>query len=94
MDYREFEKAMKEGEALRESTYKELTDLLDSSDFDYKKMATGKQILIKDILKNIRRDTALFAKIDDKKIPLAYQLTGRQKEILFAGGLLNWIKNN
>ncbi|MCL2389025.1 MAG: hypothetical protein FWC85_01420, partial [Elusimicrobia bacterium] len=28
----------------------------------------------------------------DFNIPLAYNLTPRQKELLFAGGLLNWIK--
>jgi len=45
---------------------------------------------IKSILENSK---PLSAKVSGKEIKLNYDLTKRQKEILFAGGLLNWIKN-
>lgn len=44
---------------------------------------------IKNIIKNNEK---LIIKVNDKNIKLNYTFTDRQKEILFAGGLLNWIK--
>lgn len=46
---------------------------------------------IKDVLDGGR---GLEASVNGTKIKVDYSLTKRQKEILFAGGLLNWIKTN
>ena len=46
-----------------------------------KKIAKGEPVVIHNTTKNI-------------EIPLNYNLTERQKEIIFAGGLLNYTKNN
>jgi len=46
---------------------------------------------VKEIIKN---NNDLFVKVNDKNIKLNYTFTDRQKEILFAGGLLNWIKES
>ena len=46
---------------------------------------------IKDVLDGGR---GLEASVNGPKIKVDYSLTKRQKEILFAGGLLNWIKTN
>jgi aconitate hydratase len=49
---------------------------------DVKKcIANGEEVVIRNVSKNI-------------EIPLRYNLTDRQKQIIFAGGLLNYTKNN
>jgi hypothetical protein len=40
------------------------------------------------------QDKDLIIEVNGKKIKLNYSFTERQKKILFAGGLLNWIKQN
>jgi aconitate hydratase len=59
---------------------------------DYNLIKQGAKIELKDIKQIIAAGAELFAYTENKKIPLVYNLTTRQKELLFAGGLLNWIK--
>lgn len=61
---------------------------------DYELLAAGNAVEIKDVKAVIERDGNLTASAKGKDVALQYALTARQKEILFAGGLLNWIKNH
>ena len=60
------------------------------NDYDLIKLAD--KIEFNDIKNIIKENKDLVIKINDKNIKLNYTFTNRQKEILFAGGLLNWIK--
>lgn len=62
------------------------------SDYEYIKLAD--KIEFSDIKNIIKNNKDLFVKVNDKNIKLNYTFTERQKEILFAGGLLNWIKES
>lgn len=59
---------------------------------DYDKIKLGDKIEFSDIKNIIKNNNELIVKIDGKNIKLNYNFTDRQKEIIFAGGLLNWIK--
>lgn len=59
---------------------------------DYDKIKLGDKIEFSDIKNIIKNNKELIIKIDGKNIKLNYNFTDRQKEIIFAGGLLNWIK--
>jgi len=61
---------------------------------DYDSTALNQEIHFENIKKTIKDGDRLFAIADGKKIKINYDFTQRQKEILFAGGLLNWIKRN
>ena len=60
------------------------------NDFELIKLAD--KIEFKDIKNIIKENKDLVIKVNNKEIKLNYSFTDRQKEILFAGGLLNWIK--
>ena len=59
---------------------------------DYEDIKLADKIEFKDIKNTIMQNKDLFIEVNNKKIKLNYSFTDRQKNILFAGGLLNWIK--
>ena len=59
---------------------------------DYELIKLADKIEFKYIKNVIKNNENLVIKINDNLIKLNYTFTNRQKEILFAGGLLNWIK--
>ncbi|MCR4662361.1 MAG: aconitate hydratase [Endomicrobiaceae bacterium] len=59
---------------------------------DYDLIKLTDKIEFKDIKYIIKENKELIIKVNDKNIKLDYNFTDRQKDILFAGGLLNWIK--
>jgi aconitate hydratase len=61
---------------------------------DYNAVKQGDKLEIKDLTETIKSNGPLKAGIAGTKrsIVLQLSLTDRQKELLFAGGLLNWIK--
>ena len=61
---------------------------------DYENIKLADKIEFKDIKNIIAHDKDLIIEVNGKKIKLNYSFTDRQKKILFAGGLLNWIKQN
>jgi len=61
---------------------------------DYNKIELGNEIEFEDIKNIIRENKTVYAKAKNSKIKVNYNLTQRQKDIIFAGGLLNWIKKN
>lgn len=62
----------------------------DVNDYDLIKLAD--KIEFKNIKNIIKENKDLVITVNGKNIKLNYSFTERQKEILFAGGLLNWIK--
>lgn len=66
----------------------------DAKDYDSLNLGDTLEITnVIDCLKNNRDLTATVASTG-KQVKLTYSLTPRQKELLMAGGLLNWIKKN
>jgi aconitate hydratase len=61
---------------------------------DYELIKLADKIEFNDIKNVIKENKELVIKVNDKNIKLNYNFTDRQKEILFAGGLLNWIKES
>ena len=59
---------------------------------DYELIKLADKIEFKDIKNIIKENKDLVITVNGKNIKLNYSFTDRQKEILFAGGLLNWIK--
>jgi aconitate hydratase len=59
---------------------------------DYDTIQAGDVITLKDVRSVLSDGKELTATINGKEIPLQYSLTQRQKELIMAGGLLNWIK--
>jgi len=59
---------------------------------DYELIKLADKIEFKDIKNVIKENKDLVVTVNGKNIKLNYSFTDRQKEILFAGGLLNWIK--
>lgn len=59
---------------------------------DYENIKLSDKIEFFDIKNIIKENKDLIVKIADKNIKLNYSFTDRQKEIIFSGGLLNWIK--
>ncbi len=59
---------------------------------DYELIKLADKIEFKDIKNIITHNKDLIIKVNDKPVKLNYTFTDRQKEILCAGGLLNWIK--
>ncbi|MDR0822862.1 MAG: hypothetical protein LBN20_03665, partial [Endomicrobium sp.] len=63
-----------------------------AGDYDFIKAAD--EIVFDDIKQKIQDGQDIIAKVGGREIKTKYELTQRQKEIIFAGGLLNWIKQN
>jgi len=61
---------------------------------DYDKIKLADKIEFADIKNIIKNNKDLYVKVADKNIKLNYNFTDRQKEIIFSGGLLNWIKED
>jgi aconitate hydratase len=59
---------------------------------DYNKVKLNDKFEINNIKNTMINNKPLHVKIEDIKITVTYILTQRQKDIIFAGGLLNWIK--
>jgi aconitate hydratase len=59
---------------------------------DYTKIKLDNGINFDNIRNIIKEDKPIYANINNTKIKVNYNLTQRQKDIIFAGGLLNWIK--
>jgi aconitate hydratase len=59
---------------------------------DYDELKLGDKIDFGDIKNIIKDDKLTSVKVNGKEIKVNYSLTQRQKDIIFAGGLLNWIK--
>ncbi|MDR3049669.1 MAG: aconitate hydratase [Elusimicrobiota bacterium] len=60
--------------------------------YDYDLLNAGETMVFEDIKQRIKDNESIIAKIGDKEIKVKYELTQRQKEIIFAGGMLNLIK--
>jgi aconitate hydratase len=66
----------------------------DPADYDTISLNTTVEIL--DIIDRIKNDGTIYMTLvtqNGRKVPLEMSLTERQKDIILAGGLLNWIKN-
>lgn len=63
-----------------------------SNPSDYEIINLNDDIIFENIKSTLEAGNPLSAKVNGKEIKVNYELTKRQKEILFAGGLLNWIK--
>ncbi len=59
---------------------------------DYELIKLTDKIEFNDIKNIIKENKDLIITVNGKNIKLNYSFTQRQKDILFAGGLLNWIK--
>lgn len=62
---------------------------------DYALISVGDKIELSNLIDTLKTGKDIKAQIIGKNIEiiLKYSLTERQKELIFAGGLLNWIKN-
>jgi aconitate hydratase len=60
---------------------------------DYDAVAQGAKISIRNARKIIADGKELYAEVDGKRIKLRYDLSQRQKDVLFAGGLLPYTVN-
>jgi aconitate hydratase len=65
-----------------------------SNPSDYDGINLNDEIKFENIKCVLENGKPLCAAVNGKEIKVSYELTKRQKEILFAGGLLNWIKNS
>lgn len=61
---------------------------------DYDSISLGDKLTFKDVESILKNNEDFIININGKQIKANYSLTQRQKEILLAGGLLNWIKVN
>lgn len=61
---------------------------------DYENIKLSDKIEFSDIKNIIKNNKDLIVKVSGKNIKLNYSFTDRQKEIIFSGGLLNWIKED
>ncbi|MFA7114639.1 MAG: aconitate hydratase, partial [Candidatus Omnitrophota bacterium] len=61
---------------------------------NYESLEFGDELVINDIILSLDNDSDLIIENKTKmlKIPVTYHLTQRQKSIIKAGGLLNYIK--
>ncbi len=62
----------------------------DPADYDTVKLNDIAEF--KNLVSTLKADKPLSVAIGGRTVAVNYSLTGRQKELLFAGGLLNWIK--
>jgi aconitate hydratase len=61
---------------------------------DYEAALQGATFEFRSLLQNLKPGKGeIQASLGTKPIKLAYELTSRQIELIFTGGLLNWIKN-
>ncbi|HZB79855.1 MAG TPA: aconitate hydratase, partial [Nitrososphaera sp.] len=61
---------------------------------DFETLAQGKSITIENVVSSLKKgDKLIEAVVDKNKIPLKVDLTPRQREVLIAGGLLNYIRS-
>jgi aconitate hydratase len=61
---------------------------------DYDELKLGDKIDFSNIKNTIKENKLISVKVNSREIKVNYSLTQRQKDIIFAGGLLNWIKIN
>ena len=63
---------------------------------DYKKITQGDKLRIENIIDSLKKNKPLIVKnvTTDTTINAIYNLTDRQKDIIFAGGLLNYTREN
>jgi aconitate hydratase len=61
---------------------------------DYDLINLGDEIVFNGIKETIKTGAPLFAQVSGREIKVKYDLTSRQKELIFAGGLLKWIKTS
>ncbi len=59
---------------------------------DYDSVNLESAIIIDNVIENLKAGKNLLAKIDGHEIELIYDLSARDKEILIAGGTLNFVK--
>ncbi len=61
---------------------------------DYDSISQGDELVISDVRKTLEANGELKAKnlTIGKEIPVSYRLTERQKQILLAGGMLNYAR--
>ena len=71
-----------------------IVPLLFESDADYEKLALGDELVIEDIKKSVASadDATIFNKTQNYRFKAKIELSGRHREILGAGGLLNLTK--
>ena len=69
--------------------------LMFSRDADYEGIDAGNELEIAGIAEALKQGTELMLedKTAKKRIPLNYSLSGRQREILLAGGMLNYTRS-
>jgi aconitate hydratase len=60
-------------------------------DADYARIETGNKVSIPEVRERLARGEPLVVRHGDVAIPLVYDLSKRQREILLAGGLLNYV---
>jgi aconitate hydratase len=62
-------------------------------DADYARIEAGDKIAIPEVRARLARGEPLVMMVNDATVPLVYNLSERQREILLAGGLLNYVAN-
>ena len=60
---------------------------------DYDKIAEGEAVSIDGFREAVSKSDKAYLTVKGEKIPLKLNLTERQREILLAGGTLNYTKN-
>ncbi|MDR2709354.1 MAG: aconitate hydratase [Elusimicrobiota bacterium] len=63
---------------------------IDESDYD--KISLGSEIIFENIKDTIKNAKPLFAKVDGAAFEVRYDLSPRQKDLIFAGGVLSLIR--
>ena len=62
---------------------------------DYDRLEQGAEVTIRDLRKSLAGGAEILAvEVDGRKIEAALDVSSRHREILLAGGLLNWAKGN
>ena len=61
---------------------------------DFELLTQGVPITIENVVSNLKKENSIMEAMSDKnKIMLKVDLTSRQREVLIAGGLLNYIRS-
>lgn len=62
---------------------------------DYEKIEQGDSLLLEDVIESIKKGRGILKNVSKQlEIPVIFDLTKRQVELLLEGGLLNYIKKN
>jgi aconitate hydratase len=62
--------------------------------YDFEILAQGKSVTIENVVSTLKKGDDMIEAIADKnKITLKVDLTPRQRDVLIAGGLLNYIRS-